>query len=173
MIKTDHQSRRILVSGEIDEDFGLQFTDSLLELQVVSNPIDIVFIASEGGNWEVAKACLSLMLNSNCHITTYCLGNNYSSSAMLVMGGDERYIDPLGSLMFHFGSIGLGEEEIKDLSDYAKSSKKDMDWDCKFLSARSNRPPSYYMQKMLDRDLIIDAEKAAELELVHYIGLPQ
>ena len=171
VIHLDEDSRRIIIGGDIDAENGTEILSHFLELEKSSYPIDIIFLGSDGGSWEIGQGLLDVILNSVNYVTTYCLGTNSSTSAMLFLAGDSRYLSPRATLMLHHGSLML-DDTYKEVINYTAIAKKEVEQDIKYLSERSNKPPSYWREKLSSGDCYLDVDKCIELGMVTEIGLP-
>jgi ATP-dependent protease ClpP protease subunit len=161
--------RRILVSGEVDEQFGLDFLDSFFELeQRGRGKIDILFLSSPGGDWHITQGLLDIILSSKNKIVTYSAGTNCSSSSLLFLAGDERYMSPNSRLMFHHGTLDISDT-YSEVLNYVEIAKEDMAWCVKFISDRSNKPPRYFEEILGKKDFYVTSHRALELSLVHGI----
>lgn len=168
-IISDLTSRRIIVSGEVDQDFGVDFLDSFFELeQKGKGQIDILFLSSPGGDWHVAQGLLDIIPTSKNKIVTYSCGINSSASALLFLSGDERYMSPNSKLMFHHGTLDI-TDTYTEVLNYVEIAKKDMEWCMNFMSERSNKPPRYFLEVMNSKDFYVDADEALKMELIHGI----
>ena len=170
-VRLDEGTRRILIAGEIDENTSTDILQYFLELEKSDGAINIVFLASPGGSWDHGLGLLQLFLNSENYINTFLLGPNSSTSAMLYLAGDSRYISPRSSLMFHYGSLEL-DDTYKEVINYTELAKKELEEDHLYLSERSNKPPAYWKEMLNKGNVYIDTDRSLELGLAHEIKLP-
>jgi len=165
-IRLNLDKRRLIIGGEISEESTTDILEYFLELQdSSSDEINILFSASVGGDWACGLSLMDTFLNSRNHITTYSVGPNCSTSALLFLCGDERYMSARSSLLFHYGAIELADN-YQNIVDYADLMKKEMAQDIEFLVSRSNRPSKYWIEAMDKKDFYVSAEKALELQII-------
>lgn len=171
LVRLDPKRRRILVSGDFDYELGIDLLDYFLELDETAGDVDIVILASNGGDWTVTEGLIDIICGSKNMINTYCVGTNCSSAAMLFLAGDTRTISPKGKLMLHNISIGL-DESYEKLINLTEIVKKELEQFHQYISERSNKPPKFFSETLSKGDFYISPQMALELELAHFIGVP-
>lgn len=170
LIETDPENRTIIYGGDITPKFAVRFTSSFLGLCRSDGNINLVCVGSEGGDWDTAGLGLvDLIANSEQNITTYALGANCSSQAILFCVGDDRIIGPEAYLMFHDGFLDMPEDSQKSAEKLIEINKMLCDRTHIMLGGISNRPPSHFKDKMSD-DYYVMAEQALEMGLATEIG---
>ena len=106
--------------GEISQALiEILFEDSAraqLEKQFVPTPISI-FINSDGGDLGETMGFIHLLDMQLAEVDTFCLGYAYSGAFKIFLAGDNRYITPTTSLMYHTLSTSLPELKFGDLGN--------------------------------------------------------
>lgn len=106
--------------GEISQALiEILFDDSArvqLEKQFAPTPISI-FINSCGGDLEETMGFIHLLDMQLAEVDTFCLGYAYSGAFKIFLAGDNRYITPTTSLMYHTLSTRLPELKFGDLGN--------------------------------------------------------
>lgn len=160
----------IWVTGEVTEESASQFLKSFWLLETIHNEITI-FINSCGGEWDYGgSAMCQVVRNSECFISTVAVGAACSAAAMLFSCGDRRVMYQTGYLMFHDGSLET-DSTVKELQKTSEVIRVMCEMTYKMLDGSSNRPPSYWREKMSE-DCYIFAEEALKIGIAtEVIGL--
>lgn len=111
-LQTKHfTSRKIFLTGEVNEHMANDFVSELLYLAKTEEPIDI-YINSPGGSvnaglviYDIIQAC-----ENKVPINMYCIGMAASMAAVILAGGQKgrRYILPHSKIMIHEPLIRSG-----------------------------------------------------------------
>ena len=163
--------RTILLSGEITEELCFNFVKMFLELQKSDDPINVVIATSIGGDYSAGLSAMDVMLGSQNYISTYCLGEVSSTSAMMWVCGDDRYVSKHSCLMFHRGVNNFGEDSTESVLKVTEVIQKMDEQTYQLLSNKSKKPPGFYRDK-LSKDFFVFADLALELELATHLGTP-
>ena len=153
--------------GEISQALiEIQFKDSerfQLEKKFSPKPISI-FINSGGGSLEETIGFINLLNMQLAKINTFCLGYAYSGAFMIFLAGDNRYIAPTASLLYHSLSTRFPELKFGDMEnsfDKIKSWQRQIE---EYTLRRTNIPKER-LDKVRDEkiDWFIDSKEAIEL----------
>jgi len=113
--------RCISISGEINEDLAIDFTNKLLELNSESDSPITVLINSMGGELNSGLLIYDSIIGSNALIRMICRGKAYSMAAVLFACAHERYMLPNSELMLPQPLLGRSVSgnvsSIKSISD--------------------------------------------------------
>lgn len=120
--------RCVSISGEINEESAVDFTDKILDLNLESNEPITVLINSNGGEINSGLLMYDAIVGSKAPIRMICRGKAYSMGAVLFACAKERYMLPNSELMLHQPMLGgkvLGNaSSIKSISDSMLETKK-------------------------------------------------
>lgn len=115
--------RTIVISGDIDSEAYLAFTERLAELEEESDVDVTLELNSQGGCAEDALAIVGRMRTSKCRVNVFVSGACYSAAAVILAAGDSRAITTESWVMVHEeqgksgGSVSARE---KDLAHYRR-----------------------------------------------------
>ena len=120
--------RCVSISGEINEESAVDFTDKILDLNLESNEPITVLINSNGGEINSGLLMYDAIVGSKAPIRMICRGKAYSMGAVLFACAKERYMLPNSELMLHQPMLGLrvsgNASSIKSISDSMLETKK-------------------------------------------------
>ena len=165
--------RRIIYSGEINEELAASFINNFLILDGIESPIDIICVSSYGGEVESGLAMLDYVRNSTNQINFYCSGMQGSAQSLIPLAADNIYFtSECTHFLFHRGSAEIeldlqSDRDVKSFKKTAEALRFQNDWDSKWLSENSCKPPTYWDERMQrDSEVYVFAEEAIELELI-------
>ena len=120
--------RCVSISGEINEESAVDFTDKILDLNLESNEPITVLINSNGGEINSGLLMYDAIVGSKAPIRMICRGKAYSMGAVLFACAKERYMLPNSELMLHQpmlgGKVSGNASSIKSISDSRLETKK-------------------------------------------------
>lgn len=120
--------RCVSISGEINEESAVDFTDKILDLNLESNEPITVLINSNGGEINSGLLMYDAIVGSKAPIIMICRGKAYSMGAVLFACAKERYMLPNSELMLHQpmlgGKVSGNASSIKSISDSMLETKK-------------------------------------------------
>ena len=120
--------RCVSISGEINEESAVDFTDKILDLNLESNEPITVLINSNGGEINSGLLMYDAIVGSKAPIRMVCRGKAYSMGAVLFACAKERYMLPNSELMLHQpmlgGRVSGNASSIKSISDSMLETKK-------------------------------------------------
>jgi len=120
--------RCVSISGEINEESSVDFTDKILDLNLESNEPITVLINSNGGEINSGLLMYDAIVGSKAPIRMICRGKAYSMGAVLFACAKERYMLPNSELMLHQpmlgGKVSGNASSIKSISDSMLETKK-------------------------------------------------
>lgn len=136
---------------------------SQIEKKFSPKPIS-VFINSGGGSLEETIGFINLLNMQLAKVNTFCLGYAYSGAFMIFLVGDNRYIAPTASLLYHSLSTRFPELKFGDMEnsfDKIKSWQRQIE---EYTLRRTNIPKER-LDKVRDEkiDWFIDSKEAIEL----------
>ena len=119
--------RCVSISGEINEESAVDFTDKILDLNLESNEPITVLINSNGGEINSGLLMYDAIVGSKAPIRMICRGKAYSMGAVLFACAKERYMLPNSELMLHQpmlgGKVSGNASSIKSISDSMLETK--------------------------------------------------
>ena len=120
--------RCVSISGEINEESAVDFTDKIIDLNLESNEPITVLINSNGGEINSGLLMYDAIVGSKAPIRMICRGKAYSMGAVLFACAKERYMLPNSELMLHQpmlgGKVSGNASSIKSISDSMLETKK-------------------------------------------------
>ena len=120
--------RCVSISGEINEESAVDFTDKILDLNLESKEPITVLINSNGGEINSGLLMYDAIVGSKAPIRMICRGKAYSMGAVLFACAKERYMLPNSELMLHQpmlgGKVSGNASSIKSISDSMLETKK-------------------------------------------------
>ena len=153
--------------GEISQALiEILFEDSArvqLEKQFAPTPISI-FINSDGGDLGETMGFIHLLDMQLAEVDTFCLGYAYSGAFKIFLAGDNRYITPTTSLMYHALSTNLPELKFGDLGNSIDRLTVLQNQIEEYVLERT-KIPKEYLEKVRNEkiDWFIDFKDAIEL----------
>lgn len=171
MITVVPSKKRILLTGDISDEMGIDFVEAMMDFSSSPDyPIEIIFLAFNGGCVSIGEAMRHCILTSPCRVNGILLGDVASMGALLFISCDYRVMSSLSTLLLHNGSVQF-EDDVSSVVKLAEDIKKSMEKDYLFLSGRSDRPPKFWKESMYKKDFILHPEEALEIGLIHEIAL--
>jgi ATP-dependent Clp protease protease subunit len=169
-------TRTIYLGSEVDHATAEQMIKSLHILDMASHsPINIL-MNNIGGDFFHGMAIYDAIRNCESHITIQVFGHAMSMAALLLQAADERILSPNSKLMIHYGDVGVGGN-AKNAQRWSEEYKKcDQFMENVLLEKIQNKHPTFSLQKvqkMLEFDTFISANKALQLGLVDKILTPK
>ena len=120
--------RCVSISGEINEESAVDFTDKIIDLNLESKEPITVLINSNGGEINSGLLMYDAIVGSKAPIRMICRGKAYSMGAVLFVCAKERYMLPNSELMLHQpmlgGKVSGNASSIKSISDSMLETKK-------------------------------------------------
>lgn len=120
--------RCISISGEINDESAIDFTDKILELNIESCEPITILINSPGGEINSGLLMYDAIVGSKAPIRMICRGKAYSMGAVLFACASKRYMLPNSELMLHQpmlgGRVSGNASSIKSISDSMLETKK-------------------------------------------------
>lgn len=120
--------RCVSISGDINEESAVDFTDKILDLNLESKEPITVLINSNGGEINSGLLMYDAIVGSKAPIRMICRGKAYSMGAVLFACAKERYMLPNSELMLHQpmlgGKVSGNASSIKSISDSMLETKK-------------------------------------------------
>jgi len=169
----DIRGRIIYLQGDIEPALIDKFKKLILYLDKTAGGITVV-LDSEGGCTNKGFAAYDAIREcSNNEVTVKVIGVAMSMASVILQAGDHRVITPNSRIMIHRGEIALDDHVTnakKALEESEEMEKKMMKI---YLERIKEVKPDFkksQLQKMLDFDTYISAERALELGLVDEIS---
>lgn len=136
------------------------------------DPIEIL-MTNPGGSFDDGMAIYDTIQLCRSPITVKVFGYAYSMGAVILQAADERVLAPNAKVMIHWGEEGLASNHPKITKNWKKQYDIDSRWMAEmFLDRIREKHPDYkaaQLDKLLDFDTILSAEKALELGLADKI----
>ncbi|MCI0487365.1 MAG: ATP-dependent Clp protease proteolytic subunit [Blastocatellia bacterium] len=161
----------ICISGLIDDDLANLVTAQILFLEGEDPDRDIcLYINSPGGSVTAALAIYDTMQYVMPDISTICIGQAASTSAMLVAAGarGKRFALPNARLLITQPSLGEISGQATDIEIQAREILRLRALISKILAKHTSR--SYeQIERDIERDLILNASQALDYGLIDVI----
>jgi ATP-dependent Clp protease protease subunit len=151
--------------------------DSLLTSEVIRNiillsergpdqPI-VVYLNSEGGDWECGVAIYDLLNSIPNHVTIRVVGQAMSMASIILQAGDVREATPHSTIMIHDGtnSIETGAISFERWADHSRTIRSQM---YEIYSSRTGLPVAHWRRRC-SHDHILTASKAVDEKLIDRI----
>lgn len=126
--KQDLEMGRVFLWGDItEESVHIAIRQMRYIFFANKNKSIYVYIHSDGGCWDACFAMIDEMNGLHrlgATIYTVALGKAYSSGAMILSAGNERYATPNANMMLHPMSYDPGGDYIHQQSNYSDYTKK-------------------------------------------------
>ena len=176
-LRTRHlMSRRVFLTGEINEDSANDFLQQLLYLEEEKDrPIDI-YINSPGGQITAGLMIYDALQGTELEVNTYCTGMAASMAAVLLAGGQKgrRYILPHSKVMIHEPLIqGGAGGSASSVQEIAESILETRDI-CNGILAKHTGKTLEEMNKVTAHDHYMKAEEAVKFgicdKVVTHVG---
>jgi len=126
-------------------------------------------ICSDGGELYTALAAIDIILDSKIKIVTICEGCVASAGVLIALASDERYIRKHAYMLIHEIRSGCNGKYTECKDDMINNDilMKDMK---KYMNDRcNNKQLKREMNKILEHDIIWDAQKCLKYGLVNNI----
>jgi len=169
--KTEAKEHRIIyITGELDEDKGKIFTETLLNLEGKNFHKDIlVWVDTYGGDADTFLSMHDAIRLMRCPVATICIGKAMSAGAMLLMSGakGKRFITRNARVMTHqmwgaaHGTLSEMEIDIREqrrLQDLLES-----------IFCQCTGLPMKRVQKLVAEDRYMTPQEAKRLGIVDWV----
>jgi ATP-dependent Clp protease, protease subunit len=164
------KERIIFIGAPVDDNIANLVMAQLLLLESKSKSKDIhLYINSPGGIVSSALAVYDTMQYTKPNVSTICMGQAASASALLLAAGakGKRYILPNARVLIH-QVMGGAEGQAKDVDIQAKEIVRVKDQVNKILAKHTGQPLAK-IEKDTDRDFFMAAEEAKKYGIVDSI----
>lgn len=165
----------IWVSGPIDDDLANLVIAQMLYLEGEDPDKDIsLYINSPGGSVTAAMAVYDTMQYVNPDVSTVCVGQAASISAMLMSAGTKgkRFALPNARLLITQPSLGEISGQASDIEIYAKEILRLRALITEIL-ARHTGQEIERVERDIERDLILSASDALSYGLIDSLQKPR
>lgn len=155
------------MSGEIvrESHYGLLF--ALEKLESDSEDDINFFINSHGGLFYVASDMHHALRNSNSHINTIGYRKLRSSAAIILQGGDNRFMDKKCKLEFHKTYIEADKNNFYNSSQLHELSLRLAQTDALQIYIHTIHGESYEkVYKLLQSEAVVEPKKAIRMKLI-------
>ena len=130
----------IYLSGEINDNTLISFTEELLYLENKKDIQNIIIlINSPGGLVSCGLSIIDLINNSNKDIITVCLSNAMSMAALILSAGQKRYALKSSKIMIHEPLIERTGGSATNICKTAESIQKTKDIIISILADNCNK----------------------------------
>lgn len=167
----------ILFYGEISVENILEFIEKFkkLEIELLKRSADLidyspvirVHIMSEGGDIFSGMNAMNVIERSRVKVITIAQGACCSAATFMLMGGQERRIGQNAYVLIHQLSTEIWGK-FHEIKDELKSCKKFMKC-IKDLFMCKTEIPEKKFDKLMKKDLYLDAKKCIKYKIVHAI----
>ena len=164
------KERVIFLVGPIEENMANLIVAQLLFLESENPQKDIsLYINSPGGSVSAAMAIYDTMNFIKPDVSTLCIGQAASASALLLCSGTQgkRFCLPHATVMIH-QVLGGFQGQGSDIEIHAKETRRVSDTLNKILSKNTGKTVSQ-IEKDTNRDNFMAAKSAQEYGLVDAI----
>lgn len=163
------KARTIRIDGEIDENVTAIVNASIdyLETQNSSEPIHIL-LNSPGGVVTDGLAIVDRMRNCHCPIHVYATGFVASMASVILVAGNKRYATPNVEIMIHQPWGGADGANQTDM-DISANDLRDLREKMTRIYAEETGIPPYHIDKLIERDNYMSADRAKKLGLIDEI----
>ncbi len=164
------KDRIVFIGTPIDDTIANLIIAQILFLQMEDPAKDInVYIHSPGGSVTAGLAIYDTIQFVKCDVSTYCLGQAASMSALLLAAGTKgkRYSLPHSRIMIH-QPWGGAQGTASDISIHAKEILKLKDDLNKILLKHTGQPLDR-IEKDTDRDFFMSAQQAKDYGIVDQV----
>ena len=161
-------NRIIYLSGEINDISSELAITQLLYLDSVSDKPITMYINSPGGYCVQGLGIIDVMHLVKSDVNTVCVGECASMGAVILSQGSKRYALPHSEILIHQPLGGTGYCQASDIAIHADNILK-MKHTLTDMLANACKQPYEKLEKMMDRDCILNANEALELGLIDKI----
>lgn len=166
-------SRRLILTGEVDEDLADQAIKCLHILDTMSQqPIEII-LNSEGGDNYHGMAIYDAIKRCRSHVTVVGTGYVMSMGSVIIQAADKRVMTPYAKMMIHYGEWGMDDHPKIAKKWVEEEDRFSRDMEDIYLDKIKELHPRFTrarLQKMLNFDTILSSNEALELGLIDGIG---
>lgn len=157
----DMQSRRIRITGEIQDGYFDLIDSCLSELERVSKKTITVVISSPGGCPYMALAIVGRIKRSTCKIITEGYGQIMSAAVLILACGDVRRVSKYSWFMHHKSSYRVegSHDDIKET--VAEMDRQERTWS-KWMADLSKKDEKYWINCCKKKDFYLDSEQCLE-----------
>ena len=163
------------ICGEINDETVKEVQASVQKAVNSKQDVLPVVIHSAGGDVYAGMCIYSMLKSCKKKIVTILLGKAFSSAAFLFCCGDERYISPNGTLMFHQVRIEnlTGEHDIirREAEEIDRLNKQMF----KLISKRCGHEDPNWLYNKCEKirgEYYFTPKKARRKLLADFIGIP-
>lgn len=164
----DLKSRKIRITGEINEHSFDHFDSCLTELENISSEPIRVIISSPGGNPYSALSIVGRLRTSKCQIITEGYGHIMSAAVMILACGDERSISKYAWFMAHKASYSLEGPHDTIMSEVKSMEQQEIVW-AQWMSEFSSKTSEFWLSAVKQKNFYITAEQCLEYGIVDKI----
>lgn len=168
----------VFFTGPIDEESIQELVTNLkkLENKLLKQAVDLqgytpkirLFIRSDGGDVFAGFSAMDHISRSRLHVTTVADGCCASAATFLLLAGHRRAIGAHGYVLIHqlatdgfWGKYEELRDEMKNCDKFMKSIRS--------IYESKTRLPSRKLNKMLKRDIYLDASMCKKYSIVDEI----
>ena len=168
----------VFFTGPIDEESVQELVTNLkkLENKLLKQAVDLqgytpkirLFIRSDGGDVFAGFSAMDHISRSRLHVTTVADGCCASAATFLLLAGHRRAIGAHGYVLIHqlatdgfWGKYEELRDEMKNCDKFMKSIRS--------IYESKTRLPSRKLNKMLKRDIYLDASMCKKYSIVDEI----
>jgi ATP-dependent Clp protease protease subunit len=165
----------IWIGAPIDDDLANLVIAQMLFLEGEDPDKDIsLYINSPGGSVTAAMAIYDTMQYVNPDVSTFCVGQAASTSAMLMAAGakSKRFALPNARLLITQPSLGQISGQASHVEIYAKEILRLRRVIGEILAKHTGQDPER-VQRDIERDLILSASEALEYGLIDAVQKPR
>lgn len=166
------EDRTIFLGTVIDDTVANDIISQLLTLHQSDSEADItIYVNSPGGSVTALTAILDTMRYVDNEISTLCIGQAASASAVLLAGGTlgKRMALPNARVMIHQPSIhGGGRGQASDIEIQAEEIVRLSEWVTQELHETTGKDIKT-LKKDLERDKFLTAPMALEYGIIDHI----
>lgn len=163
------KARTIRIDGPIDENVAAIVNASIdyLENQNSNEPIHLL-INSSGGIVTDGLAIVDRIRNCHCPIHTYASGQAGSMASIILVAGNKRYATPNTQIMIHQPWGGAEDANQTDMDISANDLRETRETLTRIYAEETGIPPQY-IDKLIERDHYMNAQRALKLGLIDEI----
>jgi ATP-dependent Clp protease, protease subunit len=165
----------IWIGGPIDDDLANLVIAQMLFLEGEDPDKDIsLYINSPGGSVTAAMAIYDTMQYVNPDVSTFCVGQAASTSAMLMAAGakSKRFALPNARLLITQPSLGQISGQASDIKIHANEILRLRSVIGEILAKHTGQDLER-VQRDIERDLILSASEALEYGLIDAVQKPR
>ena len=167
------QTRRICITGEIDEFTALYVNSQLQKFAISDKPV-YMYLSSPGGNLMDGYAIIDQMQLSPFPVHTIVRGQAHSMAAIITAYGTKgrRFITPHSCMMLHSVSLDLSTESIERAQKAFRYVQKDYDELVSDLAGHTRLSPKK-LTLLLSETCWMNAKEAIKVGIVDKIWTPK